>query len=255
MAKGCHLQMCLSNLMCLAIPFVELWTFSMLKSGSTQTRHWENMSLRTDVMKLCGLSMKHAEQCTAVWRMQSVEFPNSVGGIFPGPATPQKVYQGIEWYSQLAGLQWLTVLSMLIRGITTGEWHILLSCYIILFWLRVKFDKFPSCEYTRELSQGDAASCATQEATNLDGTAFFGPCDLQALSQLSRVLFVYMHAWTNILAREGLWLANPSAISAITILDSKGMHGFKLVYVTMPTAKICPRHTQSNVGVAIAKAP
>ena len=25
----------------------------------------------------------------------------------------------------------------------------------------------------RELSQGDAASCATQEATNLDGTAFF----------------------------------------------------------------------------------
>ena len=27
----------------------------------------------------------------------------------------------------------------------------------------------------RELSQGDAASCATQEATNLDGTAFFGP--------------------------------------------------------------------------------
>ena len=27
----------------------------------------------------------------------------------------------------------------------------------------------------RELSQGDAASCATQEANNLDGTAFFGP--------------------------------------------------------------------------------
>ena len=27
----------------------------------------------------------------------------------------------------------------------------------------------------RELSQGDAASCAMQEATNLDGTAFFGP--------------------------------------------------------------------------------
>ena len=26
----------------------------------------------------------------------------------------------------------------------------------------------------RELSQGDAASCATQEATNLNGTAFFG---------------------------------------------------------------------------------
>ena len=27
----------------------------------------------------------------------------------------------------------------------------------------------------RELSQGDAASCATQEATNLDGTAFSVP--------------------------------------------------------------------------------
>ena len=27
-------------------------------------------------------------------------FPDSVGGIFPGPATTQ----GIEWFSQLAGL-------------------------------------------------------------------------------------------------------------------------------------------------------
>ena len=34
-------------------------------------------------------------------------FPDSVGGIFPGPATTQKVDQGIEWFSQLAGLQWL----------------------------------------------------------------------------------------------------------------------------------------------------
>ena len=33
-------------------------------------------------------------------------FPDSVGGIFPGPATTQKVYHdGIEWFSQLAGLQ------------------------------------------------------------------------------------------------------------------------------------------------------
>ena len=32
-------------------------------------------------------------------------FPDSVGGIIPGPATTQKVYQGIEWFSQLAGLQ------------------------------------------------------------------------------------------------------------------------------------------------------
>ena len=52
----------------------------------------------------------------------SFPFPDSAGGIFPGPATTQ----GIEWFSQLAGLQWLTVLSMLIRGITitlTGDWH------------------------------------------------------------------------------------------------------------------------------------
>ena len=32
-----------------------------------------------------------------------------------------------------------------------------------------------SYSFIKELSQGDAASCATQEATNLDGTAFFGP--------------------------------------------------------------------------------
>ena len=32
-------------------------------------------------------------------------FPDSVWGIFPGPATTQKVYQGIEWFSQLVGLQ------------------------------------------------------------------------------------------------------------------------------------------------------
>ena len=53
-------------------------------------------------------------------------YTDSVGGIFPGPATTQKVYQGIEWFSQLAGPQWLTVLNMLIRGITitlTGDWH------------------------------------------------------------------------------------------------------------------------------------
>ena len=37
-------------------------------------------------------------------------------------------------------LQWMTVLSMLIRGITAGDWHIL-SCYVTLFWLRVHFDK------------------------------------------------------------------------------------------------------------------
>ena len=52
-------------------------------------------------------------------------FPDSVGGIFPGPATTQKVHQGIEWFSRLAGLQRLTTIDMLIRGITTltGDWY------------------------------------------------------------------------------------------------------------------------------------
>ena len=31
-------------------------------------------------------------------------FLDSVGGMFPGPATTQRVYQGIEWFSQLVGL-------------------------------------------------------------------------------------------------------------------------------------------------------
>ena len=51
-------------------------------------------------------------------------FSDSIRGIFPGPATKSiRVYWMV---SQLAGLQWLTVLSMLIRGITmtlTGDWH------------------------------------------------------------------------------------------------------------------------------------
>ena len=32
-------------------------------------------------------------------------FTDSVGGLFPGPTTTQKDYQGVEWVSQLAGLQ------------------------------------------------------------------------------------------------------------------------------------------------------
>ena len=93
---------------------------------------------------MSGVRMLHISNITLDPRLP---FPDSVGGIFPGPATTLKVYQGIEWFSQLAGLQWMTFLSMLIRGITAGDWLIiLLSCYITLFWLRVKFDKFPSCE-------------------------------------------------------------------------------------------------------------
>ena len=55
-----------------------------------------------------------------------LQFPRLSRRNFLGPATTQKVYQGIERFSQLAGLQQLTVLSMLIRGITItlrGAWH------------------------------------------------------------------------------------------------------------------------------------
>ena len=60
-------------------------------------------------------------------RLKSEEF-------FLVQATTQRVHQGIEWFSQFAGLQWLTVLSMLNRprGITEGDWHFLLSCYVTL---------------------------------------------------------------------------------------------------------------------------
>ena len=37
-------------------------------------------------------------------------FPHSVGGIFPGPATTQKIYQGIEWFSQLAATIYLFII-------------------------------------------------------------------------------------------------------------------------------------------------
>ena len=65
-----------------------------------------------------------------------LSFPDSVGGIFPGPVTTQKSLPGY----------WMVF--MLIRGITAGDWHILLSYYLTLFSLRIKFDRFPSaCEY------------------------------------------------------------------------------------------------------------
>ena len=37
---------------------------------------------------------------------RGLPFPDSVRGIFPGPASNQKVYQGNEWFSQLAGQFW-----------------------------------------------------------------------------------------------------------------------------------------------------
>ena len=63
-------------------------------------------------------------------------------------------------------------------------------------------------------------------------------------TQLSRVLIVvYMHAWTDTLARECLWswlilqlrrTSRTTLISPITVLDSKGTHGFKLVTMQLP---------------------
>ena len=55
-------------------------------------------------------------------------FPNSVGGIFPGPASTQKVYQGIEWFSHLVGRQWLTVLKALFNNVFTLK---NLSCMVL----------------------------------------------------------------------------------------------------------------------------
>ena len=96
---------------------------------------------------------RDSSACSVLWdRAVTLRYTlvyRIVGGIFPCPSTTQTVYQGIEWFSHLAGLQWLTVLSMLIRGITIAcGWqpYFPLSCYAALFWLRVKFDIFLSWE-------------------------------------------------------------------------------------------------------------
>ena len=88
---------------------------------------------------------------------------------------------------------------------------------------------------TRELSQGDAASCATQEATNLDGTAFFGPLCLTsafANERCSSAVYCRVHVMHERIPSPGKvsdWLilqlrrtARTTLISAITVLDSRG---------------------------------
>ena len=58
-------------------------------------------------------------------------------------------------------------------------------------WLILQLRRGSQCDIS-ELSQGDAASCATQEATNLDGTALFGPlCITSAFANERRRLAVY----------------------------------------------------------------
>ena len=52
-------------------------------------------------------------------------FPESVGGIVPGPATTRKGYQGIECFFLAGGSTIIDSLSI-IRGITiplTGDWQ------------------------------------------------------------------------------------------------------------------------------------
>ena len=77
-------------------------------------------------------------------------FPDSVGGIFPGPATTQKVYQSINGFPSWQGYNDWQFWACWLGGILAGDWHIwfiLPSCNVTLFWPRVNFDKFPSYEY------------------------------------------------------------------------------------------------------------
>ena len=65
-------------------------------------------------------------------------FPQLIQRNFSWSSHYSKVFQGIEWFSQLPGLQSLTVLSMLIRGITitliAGDWPPYRQlCYVTLF--------------------------------------------------------------------------------------------------------------------------
>ena len=92
-----------------------------------------------------------------------------------------------------------------------------------LFWYPLELSTLGN---NRALLQGDAASCAMQEATNLDGTAFFGPlCLTSAFANERRSshknhmcnCLCTCNAWTDTLAKEGLWLANPSAAAGLPV--------------------------------------
>ena len=41
--------------------------------------------------------------CYSITLDSRLLFPDSVGGIFPGPATTQKVYHDIEWFFPAGG--------------------------------------------------------------------------------------------------------------------------------------------------------
>ena len=112
----------------------------------------------------------------------------------------------------------------------------------------------------RELLQGDAASYVTQEATNLEGTAFFGPLWLtSAFANERRSLAVYclckcIHERIPSPGKVSDWLtlqlrrtSRTTLISAITVLDSKGTHGFKLVTMQLPKFA----HDTHNITLAL----
>ena len=94
----------------------------------------------------------------------------------------------------------------------------------------------PSLSDIRELSQGDAARCATQEATNLDGILHSSACcALQALSRMSdaaSAVYCRIHVMHERIPSPGKvsdWLilqlrrtSRTTFISAITVLDSMG---------------------------------
>ena len=106
----------------------------------------------------------------------------------------------------------------------------------------ITFRNAPFCAFWisvyKKMSPDATVFCTIITFENAD----FGPKKLSINALLAVYWLVYMHAWMNTLAREGLWLAHQLAawtsrttlISAITVLDSKGTHGFELVTMHLP---------------------
>ena len=79
--------------------------------GDTENLGWEwyPFSYLPPIYLLMYMYMRHTQTLKIIWVLAEyitldprLPFPYSVWGIFPGPVTTQKVYQGIEWFSQLA---------------------------------------------------------------------------------------------------------------------------------------------------------
>ena len=78
------------------------------------------------------------EETCHSWRNGSTAVPEDSGGISTSIIASITVLMHTNVYQMR---------TLGLGGLTAGDWHILLSCYVTQFWLRVKFDKFPSCEY------------------------------------------------------------------------------------------------------------